>query len=168
MFAASDGYATCVTNQGSFGNVVRIVHGLQPAEQSEFIFIFKKNNATTVVGSTAKIGNYTPGRSPAATCGTGTRAGWYDCNFTDINGASRAGRIQTFKGAGTNNGAHAIFKRSGVTSAAFMSRGLLAPYTDIWNGTNDGTKYVGYPSGDSYFIGGTTVKNGLPERIRHL
>jgi hypothetical protein len=111
-----------------------------------------------IVGSTSKITGWTPGRSSATTCGSGTQAGWYDCNFTDINGVSRAGRIQTFKGTGSGSGEHAIFKRSGASTAVFMSRGLLGPYTDIWSGSNDGTKYVGYPLGDSYSIGGTTVK----------
>jgi hypothetical protein len=85
-------------------------------------------------------------------------AGWYDCNFTDINGVSRAGRVQTFKGAGTPSGEHAILKRSGATSAVFMSRGSLGPYTRIWTSGHDGTRFMGYPLGDSYSIGGTMYR----------
>lgn len=109
-----------------------------------------------VVGSTPKLAAWTPGRSLASTCGSGTASGWYPCNFTDVNGTSRSGRIQTFKGTGSGSGEHAIFKRSSAATATFMSRGLLGPYTDVWSGSNDGTYFVGYPTGDSFFVSGTT------------
>ncbi|MGI8926573.1 MAG: hypothetical protein ACR2HN_08000 [Tepidiformaceae bacterium] len=110
----------------------------------------------STAGATASIPLFTPGRSPATTCGFGgATPGWYQCNFTDVNGASRAGRVQTFKGAGTPDGQHAIFKDSSSSFAVFMSRGLLGPYTDTWATGKDGMYYLGYPVNDGGGIGGT-------------
>ena len=91
-------------------------------------------------------------------CGSGAVSGWYQCNFTDVNGVSRPGRIQTFKGAGSGSGEHAIFKGTSL-NAVFMSRGLLGPLTRIYTTGKDGFYLLGYPTGDSYSIaGGTKVR----------
>jgi hypothetical protein len=112
----------------------------------------------STTGSTALISGFTPGRSSASVCGSGATPGWYQCNFSDINGVSRVGRIQTFKGLGSGSGEHSVFKRNGAAVATFMSRGLLGPLTRLWSGTSDGMYFMGYPTGDSYFINGTTVR----------
>ncbi|MBI5948468.1 MAG: M23 family metallopeptidase [Chloroflexi bacterium] len=246
VYAASDGYATCTTDDPSFGNFVRITHGSTSSLYAHLVTCngftgtnvpqgfqigtagctgrcdgihvhFQKNTNTTgttsapftmnshtgwdnggadcpvggcltctsdnrsagyseanpivyddpirqkywsagkwdVVGSTASISSWTPGRSPATTCGSSATPGWYPCNFTDVNGASRAGRVQTFKGTGSGNGEHAVFKDSSSSFAVFMSRGLLGPYTDPWATGKDGMYYLGYPLNDGGSIGGT-------------
>jgi hypothetical protein len=110
-------------------------------------------------GATASLSGFTPGRTPGVVCNTTGPAtpGWYQCNFTDINGVSRTGRVQTFKGVGAGSGEHAIFKR-GTSAATFMSRGLLGPFTRVWGSNKDGLYYMGYPTGDSYWISGTHVR----------
>ena len=118
---------------------------------------YQARGGWAIVGSTAGISGWTPGRSPATLCGSGTTPGWYQCNFTDINSTSRSGRVQTFKGAGSGFGEHAIFKPSSA-NATFMSRGLLGPYTNQWTTGKDGFYFMGYPNGDSYSIGGGQVR----------
>jgi hypothetical protein len=114
----------------------------------------------SVVGSTAFLWDFSPGRSPGSLCGSGPIEGWYQCGFYDINGVWRDGRIQTFRGAGSGDGQHAIFKRSSG-SAVFMSRGLLGPLTTLVGAYSDGHDVmwlVGYPTGDSYWVSGTQVR----------
>lgn len=111
----------------------------------------------SVVGSTAVVSSWTPGRSPASMCSSGALSGWYQCNFNDINGTSRSGRIQTFKGAGSGSGEHAILKGTS-TSAVFMSRGFLGPLTKTVASGKDALWLLGYPTGDSYWISGTQVR----------
>jgi hypothetical protein len=132
-------------------------YSLPPVQWEQAIHDKAFSLGWSTAGATASLSGWTPGRSPAATCGSGATAGWYQCNFTNVNGVSASGRIQTFKGAGTGAGEHGIFKRSSG-AATFMSRGLLGPYTDLWSGSNDGLYLMGYPTGDSYPIGGTSVQ----------
>ncbi len=100
------------------------------------------------VGSTSSIPAWSPGRYTGGPCGTGGTPGWYECTSN-----SRSGIIQTFKGAGSGEGEHAIFMGDGE-SAAFMSRGPLGGFTDIWSNGEDGLHHLGYPTGDSFPIGG--------------
>lgn len=103
-----------------------------------------------VVGSTASIPGWSPGRYSGGPCGPSGIAGWYSCT---TNG--RSGRVQTFKGWGSGNGEHAILDGS-AQPAVFMSRGALGGFTDAWDGANhDGLWYSGYPLGASYPVPGT-------------
>ncbi len=57
-------------------------------------------------------------------------------------------------GVGTSPGEHGVVQGDGL-SAVFMSRGLYVPYVLYWDVSgNQGTYYEGYPTGNSYPVGG--------------
>jgi hypothetical protein len=114
----------------------------------------------SVVGSTASIPGWSPGRSTAAGgCPGSATPGWYDCNVTGTGGIPRYGRVQTFKGLGSGSGEHAIFKRSSPSApATFMSRAFLGGFTDDWDTGRDGLYFLGYPTGNSYYWTGTLYR----------
>lgn len=106
---------------------------------------YVNNGGWSVVGSSS-------GSSVWAPCGLSTPA-VYGCTE---NG--RSGLVQTFIGAGTYQGRHAILQANGAGTAYFMSRGLLGGYTDRWDGVHDGLWFQGYPTSNSYSIGGSTYR----------
>lgn len=115
----------------------------------------------SVVGSSASISGWSPGRSTAGGgCPGAVTPGWYQCNVTGLGGIARNGRVQTFKGAGSGAGEHAIFKRAaGLSAATFMSRGFLGGFTDPWDASQrDGLFYMGYPTSDSFYWSGTLYR----------
>jgi hypothetical protein len=105
-------------------------------------------------GSAGPVRFWTPGSGWPGGCTAGEHAGWYDCTIRDVSGRERSGRVQTFSRAPDDGGEGAIFAQPG-REAVFMSRGVLGPFTNPWDGErHDGLYYLGFPLADSRPVAG--------------
>jgi hypothetical protein len=68
--------------------------------------------------------------------------------------------VETFIGAsgGAYSGYHAVLKGNSVSATVFMSRGFLGGYTDTWGAGHDGLWFAGYPTGNSFWVSGSTYQ----------
>lgn len=129
------------------------------------------------VGSTAKVSAWMPGRDPYGTsyCAppVASAQGWFSCSWSIYGLFSASGNVQTFVGLGGNvatgvGAEHAIFHHDGSPYAYFMSRAILAGYTERWcPGCGDGMFYLGFPMSDSFPAGSgmtrTVFQNGYAD-----
>lgn len=102
------------------------------------------------LGTAFGLEKATPGRSASSLCGSGPAAGWFGCEFRDVNGTARAGRIQTFWNGKVGEGERALMKAANAENPFLASRALLVPLAEAWDADgHDGLYFLGYPTGEA-------------------
>ena len=111
---------------------------------------YKTGGGYGSIGVTADIGAaWTPCRYE------GVASTWWRFGCTPRSGIS--GYVQTFYG-GANNLQRAIMLENGATTAFVLFRGILAAYTDPYNG-HDWVYWLGYPTSNRYWSNGWLRQN---------